>query len=629
MKLPKHATDFYGMVPKGPVSNLLFRQEICRRAMVEPEFAGMMRTACRADPFFYFNTFTWTYNPARPHPRKHVPFVTYGYQDKALDVIFDSLEDLFDISVEKSRQMGASVLFSYVIQYCWRFRQGQNFMMLSRSDEYVDRTDEPKALFYKINYIHRYLPRWLMPSGWNPRLHRKVKRIVNPENGNTVVGEATTENSASGGTYTAVLHDEFSKCDVGMGILKSTRAATGTRWFNATPQGTGNAHYRIVQHSHQNPRQIRPLRFHWTDHPEYAKLLYKLDDDGNPIPSRKTKKADLGAYLEEHADDVAALKKKGFWEGYRVRSPWFDKQCLRCTTEAEIAQEMEIDYGGAGYQFFSQKAINDLIREHCIPPAHVGTLDYDRQSLEPFGFLKEPRGRLEMWCALVGKTPRPPCRPYVMGVDASAGSGASNSVLSIWNAQTGEKAAQYVDPTEEGNPENLAKIAIALCRWFWDAYMIWEMGGTGSSFGAYILEWGYGRYYKRNPKTEIGETGTTPGWAPTRDNTFQLLGKYRRALSEGTVCNFSETAMLETLQYNYVASNWVQHSAIAGNEDPSGAKSAHGDRVIADALAVKVMEDQPKQVTEVKRVHSQLSVAGRRQARKEREKVESNPYVFN
>ncbi len=623
-RLPRHATDFYGMVPKGPVSNLLFRQEICRRAMVEPEFAGMMRGACRADFFFWLNTFVWTINQKRPQPRKKLPFISYPYQDKGFDVILDSLEQAFDVSVEKSRQMGASWMFDVVIDWCWLYRRGQNFLLLSRSDEYVDRSNEPKSLFWKLDYIHTHLPMWMMPPGWDRKKHRLVKRIINPANGNTMVGEATTEDSGRGGTFTAVLLDEFGACDVGMGILKSTRDATGTRWFNSTPHGTGNAHYRIVQLSRQNPKQVRPVRFHWTDHPEYARLQYKLDE-GKPKPMRGTRKRELDAYLEENADLVASLKKRGFWEEYKVRSPWFDTQCARATTKAEIAQEVEIDYGGAGYQFFDQKDIQRLIGMYCCAPKYVGDLEFDHDTLDPLRFTEHGHGCLELWCELIRKAP--PARPYVVAVDAAAGTGASNSVLSIWDAKSSEKVGQYVDPHIK--PERLAKLAIAVCKWFWDAYLIWETNGSGRAFGDAVVEWGYGRFYKRAPKVETGETSANAGWAPTRDNKYQLLSQYRGALADRTVCNRSEQAMLETLEYLFLGNNWVEHSSLNENEDPSGARDQHGDRVIADALAVKVMDDQPKTVTEVAQNHSPLSVAGRREIRKAMEKESGSPYKFN
>jgi len=625
VKFPRHATQFYAMVPKGPVSNLLFRREIARRVTVEPELAGMMRAACRADPFFYFNTFVWTVNFLRPLSRKKLPFVTYPFQDKGLDVIFDSLEESFDVSVEKSRQMGASWLFALVIQYCWLFRRDQNFLLLSRSDEWVDKSNEPKCLFWKLDYIHANLPAWLMPVGWARKKHRLVKRIVNPVNGNTIVGEATTEDSGRGGTFTAVLHDEFGSCEVGTGILKSTRSATGTRWFNSTPKGTGNAHYRIVQVSRQNPRQVRPLRFYWPDHPEYSVGLYKLDKEGRPRPAKGTKKSELDAYLTTNADLIASLKKRGFWTDYSTRSPWFDIQCSRATTKAEIAQELEIDYGGAGYQFFDTGDIRSLIETYCTAAKYTGDLEFDQETLEPLRFREHSRGSLELWCELIRHAP--PVRPYVVGVDAAAGTGASNSVLAIWDAKSWEKVGQYVDPNIK--PERLAKLAIATCKWFWDAYMIWETNGSGRAFGDAVIEWGYGRYYSRAKDSETGEAGAKAGWAPTRDNKYQLLSQYRGALADRVVCNRSEQALLETLEYLFLGNNWVEHSSLNDNEDPSGARDQHGDRVIADALAVKVMDDQPKMVTEVVRLRSLLSVAGRRDMRKAMERKADNPYVFN
>jgi len=50
---------------------------------------------------------------------------------------------------------------------------------------------------------------------------------------------------------------------------------------------------------------------------------------------------------------------------------------------------------------------------------------------------------------------------------------------------------------------------------------------------------------------------------------------------------------------------------------------------IADALAVKVMDDQPKAVTQVAQHHSPLSVAGRREMRKAMEKESGSPFKFN
>lgn len=571
------------------------------------------------------NCFVWTINQKRPHKRKKIPFVTYDYQDAAIDTLVDSVSDSFDVQIEKSRQMGASWLAAAMIQWYWRFHRGFNALLLSRSDEYVDKSDEPKSLFWKIDFIHRNVPTWLMPVGWEGRKHRKVKRIVNPENRATIVGEATTKDSGRGGTFTIVFLDEFGACDVGVEILKSTQAATGSRWFNSTPKGTGNAHYRVVQLSRQNPRQVRPLRFYWSQHPEFSKGLYRLDKNGvarmadpkrNPLPAN---------YFEDNADLIGSLKKRGFWEEFKTRSPWFDIQCARATTKAEIAQELEIDYLGSGYQFFDHQDVQSLMQMYCCPAKYVGDLDFDQETLEPYEFRQHGHGRLEVWCELDRNAP-PMGRPYVIGVDSSAGTGASNSVASVWDAKTGEKVAEFVDPTCK--PERLAKQVIALCKWFDGAYLIWETNGSGRAFGDAVIEWGYGYYYSRAKNTETGETGAKAGWAPTRDNKYQLLSQYRGALTDRLAFNRSELALRETLEYVFLGNNWVEHASLGEVEDPSGARDQHGDRVIADALAVKVFSDQPKTSTQVTRRLSGLSVAGRRAQSRRSEQEQRSAYVF-
>ena len=608
------------------MSNLLFRREIASRVLQDPGFASALRRVCSVDPFFYLNVFCWTINPKRPYQRKKVPFITYPYQDEGIDLCLDSLEDQFDIQGEKSRQMGLSWMFSAVIEWLWHFRRGQNFLMSSRSDEYVDRSDEPKSLFWKIDFIHKNLPEWLMPKGWIQKKHRKVKRILNPENGSTIVGEATTEDLGRGGSFTAVLLDEFGACDVGMGILKSTRDATGTRWFNSTPAGTGNAHYRIVQISRQNPKQIRPMRFHWSVHPEFGAGLYKLDKNGQPRVLDKQNNPLPEDYFEQNAEMITSLKRRDFWDPFPLRSPWFDTQCVRSATKAEISQELEIDYGGAGYQFFEQRDVEELIRLYCVPPKQVGDLEIDIETLEPVKFHPHGQGRLELWCALVHGVPSID-RPYVVAVDCSAGTGASNSVASIWDAKTCEKVGELVDPN--GKPERFARMVVALCRWFNGAFLIWETNGSGRAFGDAVIEIGYSYYYSRAKNTETGETGAKAGWAPTRDNKYQLLSQYRGALHDRAIFNRSETAMLETLEYAFLGNNWIEHVSLKDNEDPSGARDQHGDRVIADALAAKVMDDQPKTVTVVQRHLSETSVAGRRELVKRQAERQKSPYVFS
>jgi hypothetical protein len=248
------------------------------------------------------------------------------------------------------------------------------------------------------------------------------------------------------------------------------------------------------------------------------------------------------------------------------------------------------------------------------------------ETLEPTGFRRHGQGRLSLWLELVHDDP-PLGRPYVIGVDASAGTGASNSVASIWDARTSEKVGELVDPSSK--PERFAKQVIAQCKWFDEAFLIWETNGSGRAFGDAVIEWNYGRYYSRAKDEETGETGSKAGWAPTRDNKYQLLSQYRGALADREAFNRSEPALRESLEYVFLGNNWVEHASLGDMEDPSGAREQHGDRVIADALAVKVLDRQPKSVTRINRELTMMSIAGRREAAESQQRAASNPYVFN
>jgi hypothetical protein len=50
--------------------------------------------------------------------------------------------------------------------------------------------------------------------------------------------------------------------------------------------------------------------------------------------------------------------------------------------------------------------------------------------------------------------------------------------------------------------------------------------------------------------------------------------------------------MVECLQFIRKPDGSIEHSAAANSQDPSGARTAHGDEVVADALACLGMSEQ-------------------------------------
>jgi hypothetical protein len=305
---------------------------------------------------------------------------------------------------------------------------------------------------------------------------------------------------------------------------------------------------------------------------------------------------------------LKVLDSAGYPVGYhaildgKMRSPWYDRECMRCASLQEIAQELDIDYLGSGFQFFNEVAVQATIRKYAMPPTSVGDIDYDLTTAEPTCFRSDPSGRLELWCMLDKDGNPPKDHKYVIGADISAGTGASNSCAAVWDSTAKEKVGQYVN--SHIRPEAFAKQAVALARWFHGAFLIWESNGPGRQFGSRVMELEYGNVYMRQRDEALSKKVTDiPGWASTKETKKVLMGSYRSAIEKGECVNRSKEALEETLEYIFESDERIVHARSVSKSDPSGAKSNHGDRAMADALAWKGMDERRRRpVVEAKKV---------------------------
>ena len=79
------------------------------------------------------------------------------------------------------------------------------------------------------------------------------------------------------------------------------------------------------------------------------------------------------------------------------------------------------------------------------------------------------------------------------------------------------------------------------------------------------------------------------------DKKAELLSEYRRALDHGTFINPSQMALNEAETYVYFAGGQIGPASL--QEESASAKKTHGDRVIADALCHKGMQESHVRVT--------------------------------
>lgn len=550
--------------------NLEFRIKILKRAADDLSFKNDLWAMCSRDILFFINTFLFTYDP-RLEGAKTIPFITYDFQNVAIDTVVTAEGDLY---AEKSRDMGASWLFLTVDEWEWQFHAGFSAMLGSRTEDYVDKRGDRKSLMWKVDSILENQPLWLRPEIYRIYLH-----FENLDNGSTIEGESTTGDFARGGRWTKIMLDEFAAVEPdGQKVLKATRDATRRRVFNSTHQGSSTSFYRI------GLTKIDKLIMHWSCHPEKSKGLYHYSGGRLYRHDNFRGKVAVNGKTYDFPLDYP-YRKDG-----KLRSPWYDNECDRAEHPMEIAQELDIDPFSSDFQYYDPIMINEIENEHVCDPYDEGMLEFDEDSLEPLEFVHGANGHLKLWVNLDGNGNVPYFLEVGCGADISAGTGASNSTATFVNLQTGEKIAEYANPYVK--PEYFAHEVLAFCRFFNDAFLNFDASGpTGEVFSAEILRIGWrSMYYRRNEEGTNQKVSDKPGMHLNTKQRSRLFGLYRRHLKDRTFIQRSHEANQECLEIIQKSGNEIVHSSSTNNIDPSGASLSHSDRVVSDMLAAKLIE---------------------------------------
>jgi len=595
--LPAALTPYYDLVPKDLAANLRFREEMLLLAGRDRGAQAQLLDMCSKDMLFYINTFCWTYSPKDNPGHPVTPFITYEFQDESMLESYKSITMGRDEARPKSRGTGASWMGLTVFEWFWHFREYMSFLLLSRKQDLVDKRGDPKALFWKIDFLHKHQPKWLLPANrWlgNKDPGRKEMHLENADTGSVIDGESTTDNLAVGDRRSAMLVDEFGPFGAdGYAVLTGTRDVTNCRMFYSTPRGQ-NAFYDVC-----TKLDAHVMYLHWSRHPVFARGLYSTDERTGGVVllddwrGMVEVKGDNGKrknvlFPDNYPFVLDAKHKMTTLPGYHgplLRSPWYDRQCRRCANSREISQELDIDFIGSDYPFFDPEFVGVLRAKYCRPPLLRGDLEFDSETLEPKRFVESKHGLLDLWMTL-GHGGRPAKdRRFVVGSDISAGTGASNSVSSGVDRHTGEKIAALRTPILR--PTGFSKYTMALAKWLNGALMIWDASGpTGKVFTQNVISEHYSNiYYRRYEKKVTQKISDEPGYYLNPTARESLLEDYRADLADHKFVNRSDQGMAECLQFIRKPDGTIEHSASTNAQDPSGARTAHGDEVIADALA--------------------------------------------
>lgn len=564
--------EYYKIVPKDYMANLSFRKNVIQDCLNSKKRADEIWKMCHRDLLFFINTFAMTFDPRPNGPSNDRPFITYDFQDEFL-LTLDEVYGKEDFHVEKSRDMGATWMFlSY---FDWRFlfsTDRESILLVSRKESLVYAPEDPKSLFWKIDFIHKNLPPFLARES---QINYTKLHMKNIDNGCTIDGESTTGDVARGDRRTAILLDEFASVPEHRKVMSSIADSSDNNNFLSTPKGIGNSFHDL----RLNPK-IRKASLLWIKHPLKAKGLYTSQD---------------GALQIQDENYVFPKGYKFITDG-KMRSPWYDAECDERISAADIAQELDISYLGSGYQFFDSTILLDHKAKYTIAPFKTGNVIYDLEKGTFKRFEEKENGMVSLWINPMYDGSIPEEKRFMAAADIAAGTGASNSVLTIGDKETGEQVLEFVTP--KMLPSEFATACYAILTWFNSPYFIWEANGPGQEFGIYLLDrLGYKNVYFRRDDEDIKKkVSDKPGFWSTPESKVAFLGEYRRALGAADIITRSSMCLKEAEFYVYT-NGTVAHSSSLTIEDPSGAKSNHGDRVIANSLLRKVLCAKIKQKT--------------------------------
>ncbi len=574
-------------VPKDRVENIKFRLGLLD-AVRNNGLAGVeaIRRMCAEDILFYINAFGNQYNPDKMgQPGELGPFILYGFQEEAIHEILWCIENRRDLSIQKSRFLGAAWLNLWAMEWLWHWKPYMKMLCVSKDADSVDKSGEPDSLFWKIDFMHEHQPGWLMPRGWRRKKHRMNMRFRNPENHSTITGVASTGKAGVGGRATVMFVDEFSQIDDDYNLFNRTSNTTSCRIFNGTHLGLDTCFYEINDPNSPVGAYIKRLTMHWTSHPDWNQGMYHFD----PETQRIVPHDPLYVYPPDFDFIRTGLPTGGPHPG--VRSPRYDHEVRRKTSQRAVAMDIDIDPHGASSQFFDAPMIFERIRHDARRPTWRGELKHDPDGL-PIRLDDDPEGHLVLWCPL--DHGKPPDDLYVMGCDPSTGTGATPTCASIVSATTGTKVGEYTSAELSG--AEFAPYYVALAKLFKGAdgrgaYIAWEATGPGIKMGQNIMNMGYRRIFWKTKDAEAKKVVRTekPGWHVTPRLKLLLLEDYKEALKTGAFCNRSEPALKECLSFIF-AKKGVRHGGDE-SEDPTAARDNHGDHVIADALAWMLVKE--------------------------------------
>lgn len=207
---------------------------------------------CAKDPIYFMKKYVKIQHPTRGT----LPFITYPFQDEALDDFVHHNQNI----ILKSRQMGITTLVAGYSMWLMTFHNDKQILCLSITQE------TSKAIVTKVRFANDNLPSWLkVPAVEDNRLSLKLK------NGSEIKAASSAGTSGRSSALSLLVVDEAAFIDNIEEIWLSsqyTLSTGGKAIILSTPNGVGNWFHKMWVESEQGLNGMNRISLPWHLHPE-------------------------------------------------------------------------------------------------------------------------------------------------------------------------------------------------------------------------------------------------------------------------------------------------------------------------------------------------------------------------
>lgn len=269
------------------------RAHLLTRATGDADARAAAYIACKHDPVRFINDWVFTYDPrARDPLPKTLPFILWPRQVELVRYIVSLYKTGKSGGVKKSRDIGASWIACAIAAWLFTFWPETAIGFGSNLQRNVDQLGDPKSLFWKVRFILHRLPHWMKPKGWKVGGENdNALRIVNPQNGATIMGEGGRQMGRSG-RYSIYFLDEWAWVQHAESVWGGLVDTTETAVPISTSRGAGTHFWQLEQ-----SKAIAFFHFKWTADP-------RKDDEWEIVQRRKL--GDTRFEIEHGMNDYAA-----------------------------------------------------------------------------------------------------------------------------------------------------------------------------------------------------------------------------------------------------------------------------------------------------------------------------------